>query len=81
MIPARFAPYLFGLILSGMMSFLVSGIATWRAVGMPDDFVMVWLPSWINSWAVAFPSLLLFRPVAQKIVGKITRPPDTSPSA
>lgn len=27
MMPARFAPLLFGLILSGLMSFVVSGIA------------------------------------------------------
>ena len=32
MLPHKFAPMLFGLLLSGMMSLLVSGVATWRAV-------------------------------------------------
>ncbi len=32
MIPARFAPVLFGLILSGLMSAIVSAIATFRAL-------------------------------------------------
>ena len=31
MIPARYAPILFGFLLSGMMSFLVSGLSTFRA--------------------------------------------------
>jgi hypothetical protein len=39
MIPARFAPVLFGFILSGLMSCIVSAIATLRAVGLPPDFV------------------------------------------
>ena len=33
MIPKKFAPMLFGAILSGLMSLLVSGIATIRAAG------------------------------------------------
>lgn len=32
--PARFAPVLFGFILSGLMSLLVSGIATFRNAGL-----------------------------------------------
>jgi hypothetical protein len=39
MIPARFAPVVFGFILSGLMSCIVSAIATLRAVGLPPDFV------------------------------------------
>ena len=33
MIPKKYAPILFGLLLSGLMSFLVAGISTLRAVG------------------------------------------------
>ncbi|MEM9443377.1 MAG: DUF2798 domain-containing protein, partial [Pseudomonadota bacterium] len=43
MMPQRFAPYLFGLLLSGMMSFIVSGIATFRATGMVDGFFGLWI--------------------------------------
>ena len=74
MIPARFAPVLFGLILSGLMSLLVSGIATWRAVGLPADFVALWLSAWLNAWAVAFPAVLVVAPVTRRLVARLVRP-------
>ena len=46
MIPARFAPILFGFILSGLMSFIVSGLSTARAIGLSAHMQMVWLPNW-----------------------------------
>ena len=48
MIPQRFAPYLFGLILSGLMSFIVSGIATLRAVGIAPDLLDLWITAWLR---------------------------------
>jgi hypothetical protein len=36
--PARFAPILFGFVLSGLMSFIVSGISTFRNAGPIDGF-------------------------------------------
>ena len=36
MIPKKYGPILFSLILSGLMSLLVSGIATFRAAGLVD---------------------------------------------
>ena len=42
MIPARYAPIVFGLILSGLMSLIVSGIATLRAVGLAPDVFGLW---------------------------------------
>jgi uncharacterized membrane protein len=77
MIPARFAPILFGLLLSGMMSLIVSGIATLRALGMVDGLVASWLGSWLFSWAVAFPTVLIVAPLARRIVARLTR--QTSP--
>ncbi|MEP5731515.1 MAG: DUF2798 domain-containing protein [Sulfitobacter sp.] len=73
MIPARFAPALFGFILSGLMSFLVSGIATLRAFGVPADFLVLWMSAWLPGWAVAFPAVLIVAPVTRRIVALITR--------
>lgn len=73
MIPARFAPILFGLILSGLMSCVVSGIATFRAVGLPPGFVTLWMTAWAPSWAVAFPTVLVVAPVTRRIVAALTR--------
>ena len=73
MIPARFAPVLFGFILSGLMSCVVSGIATWRALGVHPGFIGDWAGSWIVSWAIAFPTVLIVAPITRRIVGALTR--------
>lgn len=74
MIPARFAPILFGFILSGLMSAIVSGIATARAVGLPPDFPSLWFWAWLSSWAVAFPAVLVVAPIARRAVARLTAP-------
>lgn len=73
MMPARFAPVLFGLVLSSLMSLLVSGIATVRAVGPVDGILTLWLGAWLPSWAIAFPVVLFVAPVARRIVGSLVR--------
>lgn len=74
MIPARFAPILFGLIVSGLMSCVVSGIATVRALGFVDDLFFQWMTSWAFSWSVAFPTVLVVAPFARRTVARWTRP-------
>jgi hypothetical protein len=74
MIPARFAPALFGLLLSGFMSFIVSGFATWRALGLTDTFLTSWVGAWLGAWAIAFPAVLVTAPLVRKIVEKLTKP-------
>ncbi|MFN3615574.1 MAG: DUF2798 domain-containing protein [Rubrimonas sp.] len=75
MIPARFAPILFGLLLSGFMSLMVSGVSTFRAVGLTDDFLMLWMQAWGASWAIAFPAVLIVAPVVRRLVGLLTAQP------
>lgn len=72
MFPARYAPYLFALILSGVMSCIVSGVVTFKALGLPPDFIGLWLNSWVFAWLVAFPSALVAGPLARKIVARVT---------
>jgi hypothetical protein len=73
MIPARYAPVLFGLILSGLMSLMVSGIATFRAVGMVEGFLPLWIVgAWLPSWAIAFPAVLVVAPITRRIVARLT---------
>lgn len=68
MIPQRFAPMLFSLILSGLMSLLVSGIATFRAVGFADGVTGLWASAWLTAWLFAFPAVMLVAPLAQRAV-------------
>ena len=72
MIPAKYGPTLFSLILSGVMSLLVSGIATLRAVGLTDDMISLWIGAWSAAWVVAFPAVLVVSPFARKVVQRVT---------
>tara|TARA_R110000787_G_scaffold57975_1_gene132088 strand:- start:2250 stop:2477 length:228 start_codon:yes stop_codon:yes gene_type:complete len=74
MIPARFAPVVFGFILSGLMSCIVSGIATFRVLDANDPMLASWLSAWIYSWMVAFPTVLLVAPLTRRIVAKLVAP-------
>lgn len=71
MIPARYAHIAFGFTLSCIMSFLISGIATYRAIGLTPDFMSQWIAAWLPSWAVAFPIVLFVAPLARRIVGML----------
>ena len=72
MIPARYAHIAFGFTLSGIMSFLISGIATYRAAGLVHGFMGLWVGGWLTSWLVAFPIVLVVAPIARRIVGMLT---------
>jgi hypothetical protein len=68
LVPKRYGPMLFGLILSGLMSLLVSGISTFRAIGLAPDFLSMWSSAWLAAWVFAFPVVVLAAPIAQKVV-------------
>ena len=72
---ARFAPVLFGFILSGLMSLLVSGIATFRNAGLIDGFLGIWISAWLPSWLIAFPVVLVVAPVARRLVSFLVKAP------
>ena len=73
MISPKFAPMLFAFILSGMASFLVSGLSTWRATASSEGFFGLWMSSWIPSWCIAFPVIFGMAPIVRKIVAAVTR--------
>lgn len=70
-LPKRYAPYLFGLLLSGMMSFIVAGIATVRALGFVDGVMFNWMTAWLGAWVVAFPAVLVVAPLVRRIVAAV----------
>jgi hypothetical protein len=74
MIPARYAPWLFSLILSGSMSLLVSGISTWRTLPPHQGFVGLWMGAWLTGWLFTFPAVMLAAPLARRVVARLTQP-------
>lgn len=73
MIPPRYSPILFGLILSGLMSSMVSGVATLRILGVSEGFFSAWFSAWSFSWAVAFPAVLIVGPITRRMVARMVR--------
>lgn len=71
MIPRRFEPLVFGFVLSGLMSFVVSGIATLRVTGPVPGFPGLWLGAWLTAWVFAYPVVLFVAPVARRIVSRM----------
>lgn len=71
MIPGKFAPLLFSFFLSALMSLLVSGIATFRTIGLTPDFISLWLGAWLNAWLFAFPAVLVITPITRKLVQRL----------
>ena len=71
--PARYAPIAFAFVLSAMMSFLVSGITTYRNAGFADGFFGLWFNAWWPAWLIAFPVVLVVGPLARRIVNGMIR--------
>lgn len=68
MIPRKYSPLLFALILSGLMSLLVSGISTLRTMGTAPEFADMWISAWLTAWLFAFPAVLLVAPLTRRAV-------------
>lgn len=69
---------LFGFLLSGLMSLIISGVATTRFLGSaivtdPAGSFVAWMSSWLPSWTVAFPVVLVVAPFVRRIVGRVFR--------
>ena len=56
------------LILTGIMTLVVSGISTVRALGLGEGVFGGWMAAWIISWIIAFPTMLLSLPLVRGIV-------------
>lgn len=71
-IPARFAPVLFGGLLSLIMVALVSAFAIANTQGLHAGFAAQWLRSCAMTWPVAFPTVTFVAPWVRRVVGQIT---------
>jgi len=72
-LPAQFELPLFALLLSGLMSFIVSGVALVRNLGALPEWA-AWINAWLSSWLVAFPAVILIAPLVRKIVARWVMP-------
>jgi Protein of unknown function (DUF2798) len=73
MLPKRFAPILTGFLLSGFMTLIISGIATFRNVGLTEEFVDKWMVAYLNGWVISFPTVLMVAPLVRRLVSLLTK--------
>lgn len=71
-IPARFAPIVFGALLSAIMVALVSAFVIAVTQGLHPGFAPQWLKSCATTWPVAFPTVTLVAPWVRRFVGRLT---------
>jgi hypothetical protein len=70
----------FGFLLSGFMSFVISGVSSLRNFGVervldqPSYFFQGWMTAYFSSWLVAFPVVLFVAPMVRRIVGRLFAP-------
>jgi hypothetical protein len=71
-IPARFAPLVFGALLSAIMVAIVSAFVILTTQGFHAAFASQWLKSCLTTWPIAFPAVTVVAPWVRKIVGSVT---------
>jgi hypothetical protein len=71
-IPARYAPIVFGALLSIVMVAIVSAFVLAINQGIRPGFMAQWLKSSVTTWPVAFVAVTLVAPWVRKVVGRVT---------
>ena len=71
-ISARFAPLLFGALLSAIMVAFVSAFVLVTTQGLHAGLAAQWLRSCVTTWPVAFPTVTLVAPWVRRVVGRVT---------
>ncbi len=71
-IPQRFAPIVFGALLSAIMVAVVSGVVLALNQGLQQGFLWQWLRSCVTTWPVAFPTVTVVAPWVRRAVGRLT---------
>jgi hypothetical protein len=71
-IPNRFAPVLFGALLSAIMVAVVSAVVLAINQGIQQGFLWQWFRSCLTTWPVAFPTVTVLAPWVRRVVGRLT---------
>jgi len=72
------ARFIFPVLITGIIVFVVSGVVTWTNIGFRVDFVGRWMSAFIVGWPVAavtaFLAIPVVRRLTQALVTLIDRP-------
>ena len=73
-LPLAYQRFVLPLFTTFPMTFLVSGVATDRAIGVGPDLLPTWMESWMFSWMVACPTMFFVMPLVRRLVNRIVEP-------
>ncbi len=71
-IPNRFAPIVFGGLLSAIMVAIVSALVLAITQGIHQGFAWQWMRSCLTTWPVAFPTVTIVAPWVRRVVGRLS---------
>lgn len=74
-LPTKALTLLVPFFLSFAMSCIISLVSTLIGFGFEGFIFLEWLVSWMTSWAIAFPSVLILLPIARRIALLFVHPP------
>ena len=62
---------LFPFFMALTMAFIMSGVLIFINFGLVENFIFIWMRSFIIAFTVAFPTAFFITPIVQKIVKKV----------
>ena len=71
MLPVKYTFFVQSLLVSGFMSFMVSGVITYLNLGMIPNFLSIWIHAWLIAYTIAYPAILIIFPFARKLSLKL----------
>ena len=71
-IPRRFSHFVFGVLQSGLTSFIAAGIASLQSLAT-GHFLWNWTVSWLVSWIAMLPIVVLAAPALRLLAFALTR--------
>ena len=74
----RYAPVLFSGLLSAIMVSVISGIMLLLNYGLTTGFCTLWGKSFLTTWPIAFPTVLVVAPLVRRVVGWLTTRHETT---
>jgi hypothetical protein len=74
-LPARIHHYALPIGTSFFMTFLVTGVATVRALGWDKAMFEMWFTSWMIAWVIAAPTMYFAMPLVRRALGRIIEEP------
>lgn len=70
-LPYRYHRYALPIGTTFFMTFLVTGVATWRVLGWDRTMVEMWFSSWMIAWVIAAPTMFVMMPVVRRALAHI----------